>query len=564
MVALWQLTPTPPVPIRRGSPLRTTQHAHSGKRRRWLLPIAAIVVLAVAGITSIVARTMTSAPNLTSTAAKGEIPDVTAPSAAAASAAIPSFWSHDSAPSATTVNQASSVELGMRFQTSTSGTVSGVAFYKDARNTGVHVGSLWNSSGDLLARVTFTHETRRGWQTAQFSRPVTVAADTTYTVSYYAPNGHYSYTHSYFTKAIRRDGLTAPAGNGQYAYGNSHAFPHTSYEGTNYWIDVLFTSSQGAVPPPATTAPATTAPPTTAPPTTAPVTTPPTTMPPAGGTSYVTPGTAGYRGPVSALTVYSAANGRVPANGDCSWDQTYKYLRCDSTNLTLDNVYIQGGLYWDGCGNLTLENSVFDWYPSQTWHDVYDACTSPQSGATITATNSTFETSPGVMAYTGGSDIGGITDYTGTVAYVITHSLIQGFSQGFDPGSDSVIKDNEIYVKDNVCHDGTICHGDGLFSQGGNNIVYEDNYIVVPGDATAAIFYQSSPLSSGNSVIGNYLKGGAYSLYNQTSVGLMVEDNVFAGATYGDCDLYSTASWGTWSGNTNPGGTPVTTKGEGC
>lgn len=267
---------------------------------------------------------------------------------------------------------------------------------------------------------------------------------------------------------------------------------------------------------------------------------------------------------MSALTVYSAANNRVPANDDCAWNQTYKYLRCGATNLTLNHVYIKGGLYWTGCGSLSISNSVLDWQPSKAWMDVDDACQTPAAKAAITATNSTFETSPTVVKYTGGSDIGGITDYTGTVPMRVTHSLIRGFSQGLDPGQGSFIENNEIYVQDNVCNGGSICHGDGLFSQGGNHITYVGNYIVVPKDATAAIFFQSSPRSSSNKVGGNYLKGGAYTLYNESSVGLTVETNVFAGGTYGDCDRYPAASWGTWSGNKKPNGTAVVPQGTGC
>jgi hypothetical protein len=267
---------------------------------------------------------------------------------------------------------------------------------------------------------------------------------------------------------------------------------------------------------------------------------------------------------MSALTVYSAANGRVPAGGDCAWNQVYKFLRCGAANLVLSHVDIRGGLYWTGCGSLTMKDSVFDWYPSQTWMDVDDACQSPAASATITAVDSTFETSAGMMKYTGGSDIGGITEYTGTVPLLVSHSLIQGFSQGLDPGPGSVIEASEIYVQNNVCHTGTTCHGDGLFSQGGNDIRYQGNYIVVPADATAAVFFQSSPRSTGNSVTGNYLKGGSYTLYNESSSGLTVEDNVFAGSTYGDCDRYPAASWGTWRGNTKPDGAPVLTDGAGC
>lgn len=281
-------------------------------------------------------------------------------------------------------------------------------------------------------------------------------------------------------------------------------------------------------------------------------------------TLYVQPGTQGYRGSLSTLATYSAANGQVPPGTSCAWNQTYKYLRCSDTDLTLDHVYIEGGLYWTGCGSLTLTNSIFDWYPSQTWSDVYQACTAPNTGATITASYSTFETSPSVIHYTGGSDIGGISEYTGDTPMNISHSLVQGFSQGFDPGGGSVISSSEIYVQDNTCSGGVICHGDGLFSQGGDNITYEYNYIVSPSDATSAIFYQSSPNSNGNSVIGNYLKGGSYALYNENSNSLTVENNTFGGATYGDCDLYAGASWGTWSGNVTSSGAAVVPSGNGC
>jgi hypothetical protein len=284
------------------------------------------------------------------------------------------------------------------------------------------------------------------------------------------------------------------------------------------------------------------------------------------GTLYVRPGTQGYREALSALTVYSAANGQVPPGTSCAWNQTYKYLRCNDTNLTLDHVYIEGGLYWAGCGSLAMSNSIFDWYPSQSWFDVYNACTTPNAGATITAIHTTFETSPSIIHYTGGSDIGGIAEYTGDVPMYVSNSLIQGFSQGLDPGGGSVISSTEIYVQDNICSGGAICHGDGLFSQGGDNIIYQNNYIVTPGDATSAIFYQSQPNSNGNSVSGNYLQGGSYALYNQNSSGLKVENNTFGGSTYGNCSLTAAngASWSVWSGNVTLAGIAVVPKGNGC
>jgi hypothetical protein len=289
-----------------------------------------------------------------------------------------------------------------------------------------------------------------------------------------------------------------------------------------------------------------------------------------GGTPYVQPGTQGYRGAVSALTVYSAANGQVPAAG-CTWNlesgETAKYLSCDDTNLTLDHAYIQGSLDWDGCGSLTITNSIVDWEASSYWFSVYADCAAPGSGATVTVSDSTFETANDIP-YTGKSDIGAITVYS-NIPMLVSNSLFKDFPQGIDPNAGSVIKDNEIYTSDLTCwlnaSAGTTsaCHDDGMFSQGGNDITYEGNYISVPADSTAAIFYQSSPNSTGNQVIGNYLKGGSYTLYNEDSDGLMVENNTFAGANYGDVALCS-GSWGTWTGNVQLDGTVVAAPASTC
>jgi hypothetical protein len=281
-----------------------------------------------------------------------------------------------------------------------------------------------------------------------------------------------------------------------------------------------------------------------------------------GNGSYVSPGSQGYRGATADLAVYSAANGRTPGK-NCSWNTSDLYLLCSGTSLSLDHVYIEGGLYWSGCGSLNIANSVIDWHPSRSWFVVQDACTSPNAGTAITVSASTFEAGPGGMVYSGGSDIGGISEFTNTVPMFVSNSLFEGLPQGLDPGAGSVVKDNEIYTPESICNHGTY-HCDGLFSQGGNNITYQGNYIDVAPSSTAAIFYQSSPNSNGNKVIGNFLQGGSYSLYNENSNGLDVESNTFGSNTYGYCSLSGSASWRTWNGNAAAGGAQVTPSGVGC
>ena len=138
-----------------------------------------------------------------------------------------------------------SVELGVKFSSEVPGTITGIRFYKAAANTGTHIGSLWSSTGTLLASATFTSETASGWQQVNFATPVAITANTTYVAGYLAPKGHYSEALSGFSAAgVTNPPLTALANststNGVYAYGASSTFPSSSYKATNYYVDVDF------------------------------------------------------------------------------------------------------------------------------------------------------------------------------------------------------------------------------------------------------------------------------------------------------------------------------------
>jgi hypothetical protein len=152
------------------------------------------------------------------------------------------------------------VELGTRFRSDVGGYVTGVRFYKASLNTGTHVGRLWTNAGQLLGTVTFTGETASGWQQANFASPIQITANTTYVVSYHAPNGHYTGTDRLFATSgvdkaplhALRDGIDGA--NGVYVYG-AGAFPNQTYNSESYWVDVVFNT----VAPPDSTAPTVTA-----------------------------------------------------------------------------------------------------------------------------------------------------------------------------------------------------------------------------------------------------------------------------------------------------------------
>lgn len=134
------------------------------------------------------------------------------------------------------------VELGLKFSSDTPGVISGIRFYKGSKNIGTHVGRLWTSTGSLLATVTFTNETASGWQTASFSSPVAIQANTTYVASYSSPK-YYSSTQNYFATKKDVPPLHAPVGAGVYKYGPSGTFPNQSYKNSNYWVDVIFNTT---------------------------------------------------------------------------------------------------------------------------------------------------------------------------------------------------------------------------------------------------------------------------------------------------------------------------------
>ncbi|MFB9503459.1 DUF4082 domain-containing protein [Saccharothrix mutabilis subsp. capreolus] len=155
-------------------------------------------------------------------------------------------WDDFAAPAVNSADDSNPVELGVKVRFNGKGEVLGVRFYKGAGNTGTHKGSLWSSTGLLLATGTFGNETSSGWQTLNFSTPVVVQANTTYVVSYYAPNGHYSVTPGYFNGqsasygAMRALSNGTDGPNGVYRYGSGGGFPTSSYNAANYWVDVIY------------------------------------------------------------------------------------------------------------------------------------------------------------------------------------------------------------------------------------------------------------------------------------------------------------------------------------
>jgi hypothetical protein len=164
-----------------------------------------------------------------------------------------SIWNNATPQGASDAADTSAVNLGVQFTAASDGMLSGVRFYKESDNTGSHIGSLWTSTGTLLASGTFSGESASGWQELDFSSPVPVTAGTTYVASYHTNSGHYAFTTNGLSSPVTNGPLTALASGGVYAYGSGNALPTNSFNASNYWVDVVYSQTSGSTPPAVTT-----------------------------------------------------------------------------------------------------------------------------------------------------------------------------------------------------------------------------------------------------------------------------------------------------------------------
>jgi hypothetical protein len=155
------------------------------------------------------------------------------------------IWPSTATPAGTD-GDTSSVELGVKFRSSSDGFVTGIRYYRPSVSTGTHVGSLWTRTGTRLGQVTFTGGTASGWQEATFATPIPVTAGTTYVASYYTPSRYVANAAYFATAATTRGPLTAlqndtDGGNGLFRYTSTPStFPDQTYNSENYWVDVVF------------------------------------------------------------------------------------------------------------------------------------------------------------------------------------------------------------------------------------------------------------------------------------------------------------------------------------
>jgi len=144
------------------------------------------------------------------------------------------------------------VTLGVKFWTSQPGTISGIRFYRAEVSSHGYVAKLYSAGGVLLGSATLAHESGSmpGWQVANFASPIPISANTTYVASYYSAAGQGAGDPHELKTGVAQGPLTAPAssavgGNG--AYSSKNVFPKSSYEASNYYVDVSFVPTEAAL-----------------------------------------------------------------------------------------------------------------------------------------------------------------------------------------------------------------------------------------------------------------------------------------------------------------------------
>ncbi|GAA3723012.1 hypothetical protein GCM10022399_44240 [Terrabacter ginsenosidimutans] len=236
--------------------------------------ITSYTVTPYAGTTALTPTTVSGSPPATTTTVTGLTNGTaytfkvsatnaigTGPDSAASTAVTPAasngctnctIWPVTANPANPSIADSSSVELGVKFKSDVNGQVTGIRFYKGTGNTGVHTGTLWSATGTKLASATFTNESATGWQQVDFATPVAITAGTVYVASYFAPLGHYAGdTNAFATAGVDNPPLHAlkdgtSGSNGTYTYSGSSTFPSSTYQSTNYWVDVVFSGSTTA------------------------------------------------------------------------------------------------------------------------------------------------------------------------------------------------------------------------------------------------------------------------------------------------------------------------------
>ena len=134
----------------------------------------------------------------------------------------------------------------MRFRATWPATSRASASTRAAANTGTHIGNLWSNTGTSWHRHLQRMRPPRAGRQVNFATPVAITANTV--LRGLLPHhdrqllrrdsGYFAASYDNAPLHAVQDGSGGT--NGVYRYGAS-AFPTSTYQSANYWVDVVFT-----------------------------------------------------------------------------------------------------------------------------------------------------------------------------------------------------------------------------------------------------------------------------------------------------------------------------------
>jgi hypothetical protein len=132
-----------------------------------------------------------------------------------------------------------SLEMGVKITVTQPARLETVRFWKDALETGTHVGRVWAADGSLITSVTFGSETAGpGWQAQDLTTPLTLTPGQTYVVSV-GLNAAFGMSGGGLGSQIVSGPLRSVVGaNGVFANA-AGTFPSQSWGASNYWVDAV-------------------------------------------------------------------------------------------------------------------------------------------------------------------------------------------------------------------------------------------------------------------------------------------------------------------------------------
>ncbi|AXE38683.1 DUF4082 domain-containing protein [Acidipropionibacterium virtanenii] len=450
------------------------------------------------------------------------------------------------------VDEGIPVELGMTFTPSTDGTVSTLRFYKarsHPRTTPSSV-SLWNDAGTRLARVAVSRTSATGWINVKLDSPVRLSAGKGYVVSAFAGSGSYSTTRRYFSAARTTRTMTMPRNAGVYTNSRSSAFPRSTYGGSNYWVDTVFSPTRAA---PATPTP-------TPSPTTGPGTTTPTANSSTSSAASSATGLMGWQ--LNARNV-----GLAPFGLSCSSLPLYTGSLTPAAGTRISGVRIVGGLDLRN-GDIVVERS----------------CIQPRSGATAASGTAAIVSNfvcgadscpvisqKSIIIRDSEIDASGVpaSQIAAACAFRGAGTLQRNYMHGMGSGicfygtgmkHDAIAEQNYVTGLRSYgqSHNEAATLRDFMRDENPDRVARftRNRFDIADGNVTAGLFIQSTGEDIDTVLVdGNLIEGGGYNLFlNQPSSGGTYRDaravnNRFLSTGWGPSSVQGGPGWAEWRDN---------------